>query len=72
MPNGFKQAGYIVAPIFTALIAIVVTYCFHILLESMYIMCKRHRISVLTYPMAFKLALENGPPMFRCVSPYAV
>ncbi|XP_055320833.1 proton-coupled amino acid transporter-like protein CG1139 [Sitodiplosis mosellana] len=72
IPHAFKQAGYIVAPIFAALIGITMTYCFHILVQSMYIMCKRHRISVLTYPMAFQLALKDGPPYLRCFAPYAV
>lgn len=40
--------------------------------RSQYILCKRRRVPILTYPISMKLALEEGPPALRWLAPAAV
>lgn len=40
--------------------------------RSQYILCKRRRVPILTYPISMKLALEEGPPYLRWLAPFAV
>lgn len=40
--------------------------------RSQYILCKRRRVPILTYPISMKLALEEGPPALRWLAPVAV
>lgn len=72
MPKAFGQAGYLSALINTILIGILCTYGLHILVRSQYILCKRRRVPILTYPISMKLALEEGPACLRWLAPMAV
>ncbi|XP_021701466.1 proton-coupled amino acid transporter-like protein CG1139 [Aedes aegypti] len=72
MPQAFYNAGYISGFVNTILIGILCTYCLHVLVQAQYILCKRHRVPILTYPISMKMALEEGPACLRRFSPYAV
>lgn len=72
MPQAFYNAGYISGFVNTILIGILCTYCLHVLVQAQYILCKRHRVPILTYPISMKMALEEGPNCLRRFSPYAV
>ncbi|XP_073974096.1 proton-coupled amino acid transporter-like protein acs isoform X2 [Rhodnius prolixus] len=65
MPQAFYNAGLLVGAVCTVLIGIICTYCLHILVKSQYILCKRVREPVLTYPVSMKLALQEGPHCLR-------
>lgn len=72
MPQAFFNAGYVSGFINTILIGILCTYCLHVLVQAQYILCKRHRVPILTYPVSMKMALEEGPACLRRFSPYAI
>lgn len=72
MPQAFYNAGYISGFVNTILIGILCTYCLHVLVQAQYVLCKRHRVSILTYPISMKMALEEGPQCLRRFSPYAI
>lgn len=40
--------------------------------RSQYILCKRRRVPMLTYPISMKMALEEGPPVLRWLAPFAM
>ncbi|XP_055632906.1 uncharacterized protein LOC129773330 [Toxorhynchites rutilus septentrionalis] len=72
MPQAFYNAGYISGFINTILIGILCTYCLHVLVQAQYVLCKRHRVPILTYPISMKMALEEGPQCLRWSSRYAI
>lgn len=72
MPQAFYNAGYISGFVNTILIGILCTYCLHVLVQAQYVLCKRHRVPILTYPISMKMALEEGPQCLRRFSPYAI
>lgn len=72
MPQAFYNAGYLSGFINTILIGILCTYCLHVLVQAQYILCKRHRVPILTYPISMKMALEEGPACLRRFSGYAM
>ncbi|KAK4872816.1 hypothetical protein RN001_014845 [Aquatica leii] len=75
MPEAFKIAGLANGFIFTILIGILCTYGLHILVQAQYVLCKRLRVPLLTYPESMKAALLSGPSAFHKfadMSPYLV
>ncbi|XP_031641119.1 proton-coupled amino acid transporter-like protein CG1139 [Contarinia nasturtii] len=72
MPKAFHQSGYLNGIVCTILIGILCTWGLHILVRSQYILCKRHRVPILTYPVSMKMALEEGPPYLRWLAPFAI
>ncbi|CAG9816184.1 unnamed protein product [Phaedon cochleariae] len=71
MPEGFKYAGMINGIVCTMLIGIFSTYCFHVLVRSQYVLCKKNKIGLLPYPHSMKAALAIGPKWMRRFSKYA-
>lgn len=71
MPEAYKYAGMISAIVSTFLIGLFNAYCFHILISSQYVLCKRRRVAVLTYPDSMKAAVADGPMFLRRLKPYA-
>ncbi|BES98561.1 amino acid transporter [Nesidiocoris tenuis] len=65
MPQAFFNAGLFVGAICTVIIGFICTYCLHILVRSQYILCKRLKVPVLTYPDSMKIALQQGPQCLR-------
>lgn len=72
MHKAFYNSGWLSGLINMALIGFICTYCFHILVRSQYILCKKHRRAFLSYPESMKLALEQGPGVLRWIAPSAV
>lgn len=70
-PQAFHYAGYAGGIVNTIIIASLCAYCTHMLIKSQYILCKRHRVPFLTYSMAMKMALAEGPACLRFLSDYA-
>ncbi|XP_050316379.1 proton-coupled amino acid transporter-like protein CG1139 isoform X2 [Anthonomus grandis grandis] len=71
MPEAFKLSGMINGIISTFLIGALCTYCLHVLVKAQYIMCKKLKVALLTYPDSMKIACEMGPPFLRGFAPYA-
>ncbi|GJQ88065.1 hypothetical protein Trydic_g12986 [Trypoxylus dichotomus] len=71
LPLAFMEAGLVAGLIGTILIGFFSTYCLHILLESKREICKRMSLPMVTYSIAFMLALRCGPKIFRSVSKYS-
>ncbi|XP_055841088.1 proton-coupled amino acid transporter-like protein CG1139 [Episyrphus balteatus] len=71
MPSAFSNAGYINGLILTAIIGSIALYCLHLVINSMYELCKRKRIPYLTYPEAMTVAFQEGPPVLRCFAKIA-
>ncbi|KAL1517831.1 hypothetical protein ABEB36_001547 [Hypothenemus hampei] len=71
MPEAFKLSGMINGIISTFLIGALCTYCLHVLVKAQYVMCKKLKVSLLTYPDSMKIACEMGPSCFRGFAPYA-
>ncbi|XP_054733993.1 proton-coupled amino acid transporter-like protein CG1139 [Anastrepha obliqua] len=69
MPSAFANAGYINGPIFTLIIGGIALHCLHILINSMYELCKRKRVPYLTFSEAMRIGFQDGPPAFRFVVP---
>ncbi|KAF2878968.1 hypothetical protein ILUMI_27207 [Ignelater luminosus] len=65
MPDAFRNAGIVSGFIFTILIGTLCTYGLHILVQAQYILCKRKRVPLLTYPDSMKAALLSGPRIFH-------
>lgn len=68
MPEAFKNSGLWNGVISTIFIGIICTYCLHVLVKAQYVMCKRLKVPILTYPNSMKIALEMGP---QCLRPFA-
>lgn len=71
MPNAFSNAGYINGLIFTAIIGLIALYCLHLVINSMYELCRRNRVPYLTYPEAMTVGFQEGPPALRFLSKIA-
>ncbi|XP_062133044.1 proton-coupled amino acid transporter-like protein CG1139 isoform X1 [Drosophila sulfurigaster albostrigata] len=71
MPNAFAHAGYLNGSISTVLLGCIALYCLHILLGSMYILCKRKRVPYISYSECMEIGLKEGPPIFQCLIPLA-
>lgn len=72
MHEAFKNAGWLNGLISMALIGFVCTYCFQILIKSQYVLCKKYRKPILSYPESMKLALQQGPSALKWIAPSAV
>lgn len=72
MHQAFHNSGWLNGLIWMGIIGFICTYCFHVLVRSQYILCKKHRVPLLSYPESMKLALEQGPGMVRWIAPSAV
>lgn len=72
MHEAFHNSGWLSGLINMALIGFICTYCFHILVKSQYMLCKKHRVPLLSYPESMKLALQQGPGAVRWIAPSAV
>ncbi|CAH1713514.1 proton-coupled amino acid transporter-like protein CG1139 [Aphis gossypii] len=65
MPNAFYNSGLLIGTVGTILIGILCTYCLHVLVRSQYLLCKRLRVPILSYPDSMKYALQDGPAFLR-------
>lgn len=72
MPQAFYYAGYASGIINTIFITFISTYCLLVLAKNQYILCKRHRLPMLSYPISMKMALEEGPTYLRFLSKIAI
>lgn len=72
MHEAFKNSGWLNGLISMAIIGFVCTYCFQILIKSQYILCKKYRRPILSYPESMKLALQEGPTVLKWIAPSAV
>ncbi|KAJ8959323.1 hypothetical protein NQ318_022009, partial [Aromia moschata] len=71
MPEAFKYSGMANGIVSTFLIGALCTYCLHVLVRSQYVLCKRLKMALLTYPESMKIACEVGPSCLRRFAPYA-
>lgn len=65
MPEALKYAGMWNGIISTFLIAMLSTYCLGTLVHSQYLLCKKRKVGLLTYPESMKVACEEGPKCFN-------
>ena len=72
MHEAFKNSGWLNGLVSMAIIGFVCTYCFQILVKSQYVLCKKHRRAILSYPESMKLALQQGPAALKWIAPSAV
>lgn len=72
MHEAFRNAGWLNGLISMAFIGFICTYCFRILVNAQYILCKKYRKPILSYPESMKLALQEGPPSLKWIAPSAV
>ncbi|XP_071449415.1 proton-coupled amino acid transporter-like protein acs [Hetaerina americana] len=71
MHNAFMHSGYVVGVVGVLVIAFIYTHCMHILVSSVYELCRRHRKPSLNYPTTAQLAFAAGPPPAKAASKYA-
>ncbi|KAJ8974872.1 hypothetical protein NQ317_002645 [Molorchus minor] len=71
MPEAFKYSGMANGIVSTILIGALCTYCLHVLVRSQYVLCKRMKLALLTYPESMKVACEVGPTCLNRFAPYA-
>lgn len=72
MHEAFKNSGWLSGLVNMAIIGFICTYCFHVLVKSQYLLCKKHKVPLLSYPESMKKALEMGPGALRWIAPSAV
>ncbi|XP_035436399.1 proton-coupled amino acid transporter-like protein CG1139 isoform X1 [Spodoptera frugiperda] len=65
MPNAFYRLGLIIGSIGVIFLGVFATYCIQILIIGQYIICKKHKVGYMSYPMSMRLALQSGPPSMR-------
>lgn len=65
MPNAFYNSGLLIGTVGTLLIGVLCTYCLHVLVRSQYLLCKRLRVPILSYPDSMKYALQDGPACLK-------
>ncbi|XP_037938181.1 proton-coupled amino acid transporter-like protein CG1139 [Teleopsis dalmanni] len=71
MPSAFANAGYVNGLVLTLVIGIIAVHCLHILINSMYELCKRKRVPYLTFSEAMTIGFQEGPPFLKCIVPIA-
>lgn len=71
MPEAFKYSGLVNGIILTVFIGVFNSYCFHILVGTQYLLCRREKVGLLTYPESLEAAIAKGPNIFRRFSPYS-
>lgn len=72
MPKAFFYSGWLIGIFATAFIASAATYGILLMIRSQYLLCKRAEVPYMSYPKAFKMGLETGPPSLRCMKAIAV
>ncbi|GJQ81742.1 hypothetical protein Trydic_g9181 [Trypoxylus dichotomus] len=65
MPYAFMHAGLFNGVTSTIFLMTFTTYCVNMLIKCQYIICKRNRIPMLTYPDTLVAALTVGPKFLR-------
>lgn len=65
MLKAFFNSGLLIGTEGTILIRILCTYCLHVLVKPQYILCKRLRMPILTYPDSMKYVLKCGRVFFK-------
>uniref|UniRef100_A0A1B0DHF4 Amino acid transporter transmembrane domain-containing protein n=1 Tax=Phlebotomus papatasi TaxID=29031 RepID=A0A1B0DHF4_PHLPP len=68
MPDAMKNCGYIGGSVGTVLITVLILCCIHMLVRCSYVICKKHRVPIMSYAETVKAAVVDGPPWLR---PYA-
>ncbi|XP_068141882.1 proton-coupled amino acid transporter-like protein CG1139 [Drosophila tropicalis] len=71
MPSAYAHAGYVNGTILTLIIGLLALYCLHILIGSMYAICKRQRVPYVSFSQSMYLGLKHGPPCLRFLAPIA-
>ncbi|KAJ8919645.1 hypothetical protein NQ315_006172 [Exocentrus adspersus] len=71
MPEAFKFSGMANGIVSTILIGALCTYCLHVLVRAQYVLCKKLKVPLLTYPESMKVACELGPKCLNRYAPYA-
>ncbi|XP_023023592.2 proton-coupled amino acid transporter-like protein acs isoform X1 [Leptinotarsa decemlineata] len=71
LPEAFKYSGMANGIVSTLLIGLLCTYCLHVLVRAQYVICKKLKVALLTYPESMKTACEIGPMCLRRFAPYA-
>ncbi|CAH0546039.1 unnamed protein product [Brassicogethes aeneus] len=71
MPEAFKRSGMSCGIVSTFLIGILCAYCLNTLVKSQYVICKRLKVGLLTYPESMKVACEIGPKCLNRFAPHA-
>ncbi|KAJ8865750.1 hypothetical protein PR048_033271 [Dryococelus australis] len=71
MPNAFYHSGYVVGVVGTIGIALICTYCIHMLVKSGYELSKRKRVAKLSFPETAEAAFMDGPSLFQKIAPYS-
>ncbi|ALC44275.1 CG32079, partial [Drosophila busckii] len=61
MPCAFYEAGWLLGLIGTLVLGSFVVYAMHVLINDINVLCKRYRLSVLSYSEAMELAFQTGP-----------
>ena len=65
MHQAFYNSGYLNGLVSIVVIGIICTYCFHVLIRSQYLLCKKHKVPLLSYPDSMRMALESGPDALK-------
>uniref|UniRef100_A0A1A9W7L0 Amino acid transporter transmembrane domain-containing protein n=1 Tax=Glossina brevipalpis TaxID=37001 RepID=A0A1A9W7L0_9MUSC len=71
MPAAFANAGYVNGLLLTIIIGFIAVHNLHIMIDSMYELCKRKRVPYLAFSDAMTVGFEEGPPVFKCILPIA-
>ncbi|XKL66373.1 hypothetical protein PGB90_009793 [Kerria lacca] len=65
IPNAFKDVGYVVGISGIVFIAVLYTYCMHLLVKSEYELCKRRRVPNMSYANTVHAAFEETLPKYH-------
>lgn len=68
MPYSFTLTGWLLGLLMTFFVTFICSHCILRLIASQYVLCKRYRISTLTYAHSARLALETGPKQLRSLA----
>lgn len=68
MPLAFHHSGYLVGIIGTVVIGCILTYCIHMILNTMYYLCRKKKVPSFTFPALAEAAFNEGPPAFKACS----
>ncbi|XP_030571171.1 proton-coupled amino acid transporter-like protein CG1139 isoform X2 [Drosophila novamexicana] len=70
MPRAYCNAGWLLGLISTVLVAAIVVYSLHVLIDDINKLCKRYKMKMLSYSEAMQLAILNGPVWARPLNKY--
>lgn len=70
IPSAFNMVGYIPATIGIIVISLFYYYNVQILLDASAILCKKNKLSSITYAQIVKYAFQFGPPKIRSLTVY--